>query len=124
MKVSNTHPRKEVPLVPGCEFTSCPVQAVTGEAVGVVQDLLVDAASGRIAFVVVRRSGRTRIDHKLVAVPWLKMHWEPRRDCLVLEASPDELRKLPQFDRPPEPDAPGWREIVRLHREAPAPGDF
>lgn len=100
------------------------MQAATGEALGVVQDLLVDATSGRIAFVVVRRSAGTPIDHKLVAVPWLKVHWEPRHDCLVLEASPDELRNLPQFDRPPEPDQPGWREVVKLHREAPAAGDF
>ncbi len=114
----------EVPLVPGCEFASCAVQKSNGEPLGVVQDLLVDASSGRIAFVVVRRSDGPHVDHKLVAVPWLKMHWEPRQDCLVLEATTDELKKLPQFDRPPEPDEPGWRDVVKLHRETPTPGDF
>ena len=100
------------------------MQSATGEPLGVVQDFLLDASSGRIAFVVVRRSVGPHVDHRLVAVPWLKVHWEPRKDCLVLEGSADDLRQLPQFDRPPEPDEPGWREVVKLHREAPAAGDF
>ena len=100
------------------------MQAATGEPLGVVQDFLLDTSSGRIAFVVVRRSVGPHVDHRLVAVPWLKVHWEPRKDCLVLEGNPDDLRQLPQFDRPPEPDEPGWREVEKLHREAPTPGDF
>jgi hypothetical protein len=124
MSSNNSTLPPEFPLIPGDEFASCAVETATGDDVGVVQDVLIDGTTGGVAFVIVRRSVRTKVDHRLVAIPWLKFHWDDRRSCLVLEAQLKELEKFPQFDRTPEPESPGWPELLALHRQAPAAGDF
>lgn len=86
----------------------------TGEEIGVVEAVTVDADKGDIAYVVMSHGGFLGIGEKLIAVPWRAFRITDEGDALVLDASDEKLDKAPSFDDDnwPKMSEPGWREKI------------
>jgi PRC-barrel domain len=57
----------------------------SGAAVGTIEDLMLDAERGRIAYVVV--SLATQGAEQVVAVPWAALTHDAARQCFVIDAA-------------------------------------
>lgn len=87
-----------------------------GEDLGKIEDIVIDSASGRIAYVVIES------DDKLFAVPWQSFAPSATGTELVLNISKDKLKSAPGFSKNSWPDManPQWgTEVHRYYGQQP-----
>ena len=56
-----------------------------GAEVGVVEDLMIDAQAGRVAYVVMSLAAPR--EGQVVAVPWAALTHDPERRCFVIDGA-------------------------------------
>ena len=78
-----------------------------GKPAGKISDLIIDVASGQIAFAVVESSGFLGIGTDSYAVPWRAIAHKPGADPLTISIARPRLETAPRFTR----DA--WKDIAR-----------
>ena len=109
-----------------------PVQSEAGATVGTVDDVVVDAASGRLLSVVVSPAPSLRADGQLVAVPSDVVQLAPAADAAATPRAvrlrgltEDQLRTAPGFARERWPDSAdrSWLARMRTHFGGNAPPD-
>jgi len=109
-----------------------PVQSDTGATLGTVDDVVVDAASGRLLSVVLSPAPSLRADGQLVAVPSEVVQLVPAADATaaprnvrLLGVTEDKLRAAPGFarERWPEASDRSWLARMRTHFGGSAPAD-
>jgi sporulation protein YlmC with PRC-barrel domain len=85
-----------------------------GEDLGHIRDLMIDIPSGRVVYAVL--SFGDAAEDKLFAVPWNKLHLNPRDKVFQLNVDKRLLEKSAGFDTNHWPDManPRWHED--LHR--------
>jgi hypothetical protein len=73
-----------------------------GENVGEIDDVMIDPASGRVAYAVVEVGGFLGLGQHKVPVPWAAFAANPNGEGLVLNVPKERLKGAPQFsgDRP------------------------
>jgi len=72
---------------------------LSGEKLGVLQDIMLDVPSGRIAYAVLERGGVLGIGEKLFAIPWHALTLDTDRKCFLLDMDLDKLRQARGFDK-------------------------
>jgi len=72
---------------------------LSGEKLGVLQDIMLDVPSGRIAYAVLERGGVLGIGEKLFAIPWHALTLDTDRKCFLLDIDLDKLRQARGFDK-------------------------
>src|SRR5688572_6695882 len=78
--------------VVSCEtLTGGAVVNAAGEELGMLERILIDVPSGKVAFAVLGCGGVFGIGAKHYAIPWSELRLDPARECLVLESSPERL---------------------------------
>ncbi len=72
----------------------------SGENLGKIKDLVVDARTGKISYAVLDFGGFLGIGDKWFAVPWHAFKYEAsnNEEHLVLDVSKDRLKNAPGFD--------------------------
>lgn len=85
------------------------------EALGRVEDMVLDPASGRIAYVIVSHGGFLGMGRERVAVPWSLLHTTPGLNALVLDLPPQAVRAAPRFDA--NGAGTSWRDVDRYWQE-------
>jgi len=87
-------------LVKGSTFIGADVENPQGQNLGDIKDIVIDRASGRIAYAVVSFGGFLGMGEKLFAVPWGAFA-QPRadKDKFVLDVDKDRLKNAPGFDQ-------------------------
>ena len=93
------------------------VRNSAGEDLGVVDELMIDLGSGRIAYAVVSFGGVLRMGNKLFAVPWNAMQVDEDEKCLILNIDKRTLETAPGFDKDNWPDMAdvSWGSSVYKH---------
>ena len=93
------------------------VRNSAGEDLGVVDELMIDLGSGRIAYAVVSFGGMLRMGNKLFAVPWNAMQVDEDEKCLILNVDKRTLETAPGFDKDNWPDMAdvSWGSSVYKH---------
>jgi len=86
-------------LVKGSTFIGADVENPQGQNLGDVKDIVIDRASGRIAYAVVSFGGFLGMGEKLFAVPW-GAFTQPNanKDKFVLAVDKERLKNAPGFD--------------------------
>lgn len=88
-----------------------------GESLGVISEVMLDVARGRLAYAVLATGGFMGVGERLFAIPWGALRFDLARKCFVLEAGKQVLEKASGLDKdqqlPSKPDA-RWHQ--RLHR--------
>ncbi len=70
-----------------------------GDKLGSIEDIMLDVASGRVAYAVLSFGGILGMGDKLFAIPWSALALDADRKCFVLDVSKDRLEKAPGFDK-------------------------
>jgi sporulation protein YlmC with PRC-barrel domain len=78
-----------------------PVRDLQGEEFGRIEEIMLDAERGRIAYVILSREGSRDLDDRFFAIPWEAIRFDQSRggDGLILDADPAILQRAPGFDR-------------------------
>ena len=83
----------------------------TGDTAGSVDDIIVDAKTGKVKYVVASIGGVLGIGDKVVAIPAGNLRWDRGVKQYVLGKSGSSLENLPSFD------AKKWNELQRENWE-------
>jgi sporulation protein YlmC with PRC-barrel domain len=70
-----------------------------GDDLGKIEAIMLDVASGRIAYAVLSFGGFLGFGDKLFAVPWSAFTMDAREKRFVLDVSKDRLESAPGFDK-------------------------
>jgi len=92
---------REVPwtLIRGNTFIGANVENPQGQNLGDIKDVVIDRASGRIAYAVVSFGGFLGMGEKLFAVPWGAFTQpKPDKETFVLDVDKERLKNAPGFD--------------------------
>jgi sporulation protein YlmC with PRC-barrel domain len=92
---------RELPwsLIRGNTFIGANVENPQGQNLGDIKDIVIDRASGRMAYAVVSFGGFLGMGEKLFAVPWGAFS-QPKADkeTFVLDVDKERLKNAPGFD--------------------------
>jgi sporulation protein YlmC with PRC-barrel domain len=90
------------------------VRNAEGEHLGVIKELMVDMASGAIAYVLLSAGRFLAPGEKLLPVPWRALGLAPAGDAFLLAISSQRLAAAPAFDTDHWPDMSerGWAADV------------
>lgn len=87
-------------LVKGSTFIGADVENPKGEHLGDIKDVVIDRATGRIAYAVVSFGGFLGLGDKLFAVPWGAFSQSAtNKDTFILAVDKDRLKNAPGFDQ-------------------------
>lgn len=116
-------PRRRV--LPAGSLTGYRVRNLAGEDLGKVEEIMVDMAEGRVAYVVIAFGGVLGIGEKLFAVPWRALSLNERDHIFILDVDRRRMEESPGFDpnRWPDMADPAWEaeagEVYSPHHRAP-----
>jgi sporulation protein YlmC with PRC-barrel domain len=80
------------------------VRNAAGENLGSINEIMLDVASGRVAYAVLSFGGFLGIGDKLFAVPWQALRIDEGEHEFVLDVSRETLENAPGFDKDNWPD--------------------
>ncbi|MEE2565888.1 PRC-barrel domain-containing protein [Hyphobacterium marinum] len=89
----------------------------SGRKLGVLEDVAVGAASGKVLYVLIALDRPSEIGERLYAVPWETLSFDPATDRCVLNVPVETLREAPALPSPEafaEPD-PRLRYALSTH---------
>ncbi|MGE5469585.1 MAG: PRC-barrel domain-containing protein [Bacteroidota bacterium] len=70
-----------------------------GDDLGKIKEIMIDVASGQVAYAVLSSGGLLGIGDKLFAIPWSALTLDASRKCFVLDVSKERLNEAPGFDK-------------------------
>lgn len=84
-----------------------PTSKVVGESVvnrkdetlGKIQELVIDAKEGRVAYAVLSSGGFLGMGNRLFAMPWQAFEFANTEDKLILDVDKEKLKAAPGFDK-------------------------
>jgi len=87
-------------LVKSSTFVGADVENPKGEDLGDIKDVVIDRATGRIAYAVISFGGFMGLGDKLFAVPWGAFSQSAAdKDTFILDVDKDRLKNAPGFDQ-------------------------
>lgn len=87
----------------------------SGENLGEVKDIMIDVASGRIAYAVLSFGGFLGMGDKLFAVPWNALTLDPENKRFIMDVDKDRLENAPGFDKDHWPSMADNRWATDVH---------
>ena len=104
-KITKTDPDKRYRRVLSAStLAGDSVQNSVGEALGKVDELMIDIPSGRVAYAVLSIGGFLGMGNKLFAVPWSALRVDEDKKIFVLDVDKKKLENAPGFDKDNWPD--------------------
>lgn len=100
MAVSNSTRR----VLAASTITGDKVRNRTGEDLGTIEEVMLDLASGEIAYAVISFGGFLGLGDKLFAVPWSSLELNADAHEFLLDADKGTLENAPGFDKDNWPD--------------------
>jgi sporulation protein YlmC with PRC-barrel domain len=79
-------------LVPSDRVEAVPVYGRNGERIGTIERLMLDKASGTVAYAVVKSGGFFAVEHHHYPVPWNALKYDVARKAYTADLTLDELR--------------------------------
>jgi sporulation protein YlmC with PRC-barrel domain len=87
------------------------------EDVGSIKEIMIDVASGRVAYAVLSVGGFLGMGDRLFAIPWESLVLDEDRKCFILDVDKSRLENAPGFDKSNWPDMAdtSWGHGVRKY---------
>jgi sporulation protein YlmC with PRC-barrel domain len=86
-----------------------------GDDLGDIKEIMLDMASGRIAYAVLSFGGILSLGKKLFAVPWHALKLDRKNKRFTLEVDKERLEKAPGFDQDHWPDMADVAWLNEVH---------
>ncbi len=87
----------------------------SGESLGKIEAIMLDVASGRIAYAVLSFGGFLGMGDKLFAIPWPALTLDTDQKCFVLSVPKERLEKAPGFDKDHWPSMADTTWATEIH---------
>ena len=84
-------------LIGANQVQDTPVYSLSGEELGYVKDVMIDKASGRIAYAVLSFGGFLGIGDRYHPLPWEKLRYDTELGGYVVDVSRDTLEGAPSY---------------------------
>ena len=91
-------PDKPHRLVASDRVEGTQVRRSDGTKVGIVERLMIDKASGKVAYAVLTFGGFMGVGAKHIPVPWNRMKYNVGLDAYEINLSDEELSRAPLFE--------------------------
>lgn len=91
-------------LVKTKEVVGVDVKNMKNETLGEIEEIVLEKVSGRVVYVVLNSGSVLGMGGKLFAMPWSSIHYDPNKECFLLNLSKEELKRAPGFDKDHWPD--------------------
>jgi len=91
-------------VVAASTLTGDRVRNAEGDALGTIDEIMLDPESGRVVYAVLSYGGFLGIGDKLFAVPWEALQTSANDGEFILDADPKVLESAPGFDKDNWPD--------------------
>ena len=87
------------------------------EKLGDIKEIMLDTASGRVAYAVLSHGGVLTLGEKLFAVPWQALTLDTENKRFILNVSKDRIKDAPGFDKDNWPDMANtsWVQSVNTY---------
>jgi len=116
-KIKKTDPdRKFRRVLSASTLAGDNVRNAAGEDLGVVDEIMIDLPSGRVAYAVVSFGGVLRMGNKLFAIPWSALTVDEDKKCFILNADKKTLEGAPGFDKDNWPDMADTRWSTSVYQ--------
>ena len=91
------------------------------ESLGKIEDLMIDMASGRVAYAVLSFGGVVGIGDKYFAVPWQALRLDAPNKQFILNATKERLKEAEGFDKNdwPAMSDPSWARATHSFYDTP-----
>ena len=95
-------------------LTGDSVQNSSGEPLGKVDEIMIDIASGKVAYAVLSFGGFLGMGEKLFALPWSTLRVDEDQKHFILDIDKTKLENAPGFDKEHWPDMldTTWRNEI------------
>ncbi len=90
-------------LVSSTDVNGTPVYGQDGSHIGTIDHLMIDKASGRVAYAVMGFGGLFGLGEEHYPVPWSKLSYDTAQDGFQTDLTKPEVEGAPRH-------APGWHE--------------
>ncbi len=87
----------------------------SGEDLGKIEAIMLDVASGRIAYAVLSFGGFLGMGDKLFAIPWSALTLDTDQKCFTLSVAKERLEKAPGFDKDHWPSMADTTWATEIH---------
>jgi sporulation protein YlmC with PRC-barrel domain len=104
-------------LLSGNRLSGCRVENSAGEALGRVEDVIIDEEQGHVAYVLLSLGGFLGIGTKLFVFPWAALHHDRTERKVIVDIDRESLRNAPGFDRYSWPDLSDRTWASRIRRK-------
>lgn len=114
-KIKKTDPgNKFRRVLAASTLTGNRVRNFPGDALGTIDEIMLDIPSGKIAYAVLSFGGVLGIGNKLFAVPWNALAVDEDDKCFTLDVDRKKLESAPGFDKDNWPDMTdtGWESKI------------
>ncbi|HEY7489688.1 MAG TPA: PRC-barrel domain-containing protein [Candidatus Tectomicrobia bacterium] len=93
------------------------VETPQGKNVGHIEEVVLEAATGHMAYVVLAFGGVLGLGDKLVALPWWALHVSAAARPFQLQLTEEQLKNAPGFtkDQWPDMEAKHWRDAIQAY---------
>jgi sporulation protein YlmC with PRC-barrel domain len=85
------------------------------EDLGDIKEIMLDMQSGQVAYAVLSFGGIMGMGEKLFAVPWQSLELDTNNKRFILDASKDQLKSAPGFDKDSWPDMASREFSSQIH---------
>jgi sporulation protein YlmC with PRC-barrel domain len=95
-------------LLSGQKLFGCKVENPRGEGLGRIEDVMISAEGGHVAYAVVSFGGVLSLGNKLFAFPWSALQVDSSKRKVILNLDKKTLAKAHGFDKDHWPDSSSW----------------
>lgn len=96
------------------EIIDLKVKNLAGDDLGKICEIMLDKATGQVAYAVLDSGSFLGIGGKLFALPWSSIHYDNNKECFVLDVDKEQFKTAPGFDKGHWPDMTNrsWGESI------------
>jgi hypothetical protein len=111
------------PLIASDRVEGTTIRRPNGDKIGTIQRLMIDKASGQVAYAVLSFGGFLGFGEKHFPIPWERLHYDPLLGAYELEITQEELDTALSYAADPNFDWGDRSEEIRsYYRVPPYPG--
>ena len=114
--------RRDHDLIASDRVVGTNVYRSSGDKIGSIERIMIDKASGQVAYAVMSFGGFLGLGHEHYPVPWARLDYNTTLGGFEANITDDELKNAPKFDPGAEAEWAGadrGREIYAYYRVPP-----
>lgn len=106
-------------LIASDRVEGTPVRRLDGEKIGTIQRLMIDKASGQVAYVVLCFGGFMGMGRKHLPIPWPRLKYDLAQESYLVDLTEEELSHAREADEEFDWGDRSQEFVIRSYHRAP-----